>query len=495
MYLFMSNSRFGSVVKTITLLVVTLAVLQNFAAAQSTRATLHFTNKTTADAKIVQATPTVLRWSAYPDGNAITDTPHQNLVKVDFEPTEQWTKAESAFLKGKYTEAGQLFSVIARSKAAYFHPAPGNYSSQAIRRILSCHRFLLNGKKVAELSTQVKAEFQALPADQRAFTDVEQAWIAAGTEKWDEVLKATEKDRSQSKNPVELAYLSGRAHLALGDRERALDSFTEAYAFGLGTSPEITKNSLRASAEIVSRLGDEERLQELQSQLKIYQDLFGKGKLWEGASPQFVELANSELETIDFSMGDDEETGSGAEEAAPGKIVWKDGALFKGGNNQNLISLEGTLVEAINAGGKTAITLTIKNGKKEEKISFSPRTKLLGTDPEENEDPKTSDKNWNNIIKSFSRSKDSSGQLKLTGLTEGKRYQIEIFALDIRNPKVGQRTFNYADPGGAKSKTQKYSDGISVIGTFLADADTKVIEINTEARPLINAYMVRVLRK
>ena len=233
----------------------------------------------------------------------VTSVPLNKVRWIEFETTPDWDAAEVAFSVGKFEEAGRLFTAIAADRQSNYYPVPGNLSSMAMLRILECHRRLLNGERVASMAERVRKELNSLPPHLRAFSREDRAWIAAGTEKWEEVVAIGEE---VTLGNTELYYLAGLAHVALGNTEKALDGFTQAYSLGFGSHPAIARISLQKAAEILYSLGDEQRLPELKAQLKIYQELYGSGKLWEGAPPRFSEIASSDLDTMEISLEEEE---------------------------------------------------------------------------------------------------------------------------------------------------------------------------------------------
>lgn len=255
------------------------------------------------EADVTRVTPSGVTLQVDDAEDTVTSVPLNRIRWVDFETTPDWDAAEVAFSVGKFEEAGRLFTAIAADRQSNFYPVPGNLSTMAMLRILECHRRLLNGKQVASLAERIGKELNSLPPHLREFSREDRAWIAAGSEQWEKVISIGEEVVLGN---TELFYLAGLAHTALGDTEKALDGFTQAYSLGFGSHPAIAEISLQKAAEILFSLGDEQRLPELKAQLKIYQDLYGGGKLWEGAPAQFAEIASSDLETMEISLEEEE---------------------------------------------------------------------------------------------------------------------------------------------------------------------------------------------
>lgn len=254
-------------------------------------------------AEVSRVTPSGVTLQIDDAAGTVTSVPLNRVKWVEFETTPDWDAAEVAFSVGKFEEAGRLFTAIAADRQSNYYPVPGNLSSMAILRILECHRRLLNGERVASVAERIRKELNSLPPHLREFSREDRAWIAAGTEKWEEVVAIGEE---VTLGNTELYYLAGLAHVALGNTEEALDGFTQAYSLGFGSHPAIARISLQKAAEILYSLGDEQRLPELKAQLKIYQELYGSGKLWDGAPPRFSEIAISDLETMEISLEEEE---------------------------------------------------------------------------------------------------------------------------------------------------------------------------------------------
>ena len=261
------------------------------------QATIYFKDGNQVEAEIISNTAKVLNWRMYSGDGAANSSPLDRIVSVEFPTTEKWDEAEIAFSQGDFNKAGQLFSTVAGNRNANFFPIPGNRSTLALLKIMECHRRLLNARQVAEIAERIRSAVDTLPPHLREFSDVDKAWVAAGKAEWQQVKKLAEQ-----KNDIELAYLGGIANRSLGDNKAALDGFTTAYALGFGTYPNIARHSLRSASELLAGLDDEERLPELQAQLKMYQELFGGGKLWEGAPANFTKLAAAEMDTLDLGL-------------------------------------------------------------------------------------------------------------------------------------------------------------------------------------------------
>ena len=78
---------------------------------------------------------------------------------------------------------------------------------------------------------------------------------------------------------------------------------------------------------------------------------------------------------------------------------------------------------------------------------------------------------------------DTSGTLTLRGLTPGKRYAVQLFAIDMRGrdgcggdiTDCRQRAVDFGDGQGHFSKRVLEGSGSYVLGTFIADRPTQTV--------------------
>ena len=186
---------------------------------------------------------------------------------------------------------------------------------------------------------------------------------------------------------------------------------------------------------------------------------------------------------------------------AAAEIEWStNNVSFVGEDGQNSISLKGSLVEAISLGRVDAApdaAVKVINGGKTEEIEFKQREDVLpsggfATAP----DLKTSDANWNAVIKSADWcSAPNPTTLTLKNLNEGKRYQIELFVYDQRDAGIARRTATFDDGQANKSETIRQDAGVSIIGLFVADGAEQAIKLTqgNAAHPTLNAYILRLI--
>ncbi len=264
--------------------------------------TIYLTNGLTMEVELVRVSPGGIDWRSDSDGAGSGTVPMNRIAEVDFQVSAEWEAAERAFDLGNYGEAFTRFQAIAGKKQANHHPVPGNRSTLALWEMIQCQIRLLDPKQVAALAEKLGPEISSLPPDYRKFPSELKCWIEAGRENWAEVIRLT-SDLSSS--GMDVKYLRAIALSATGETEAALDAFTAAYVLGYGESPEISKASLRTSTEILSSLADDSRKAELHAALKVYQDLYGNGSLWEGAPEEFVTLAGTDLEMLSTGVEED----------------------------------------------------------------------------------------------------------------------------------------------------------------------------------------------
>ena len=93
---------------------------------------------------------------------------------------------------------------------------------------------------------------------------------------------------------------------------------------------------------------------------------------------------------------------------------------------------------------------------------------------------------------------DGPHQITLNGLTDGKRYSVQLFALDNRTDTgENAREFNFADPANSAdvSQTAKMGDNVYVMATFVAHGNSMVIQENLpdDNNGNLNALVLRQL--
>ncbi|MDA7922139.1 hypothetical protein N9B21_00800 [Verrucomicrobiales bacterium] len=236
--------------------------------------------------------------------NTRSDTSIQQYVRsqiahVDFPTTEAWRAAEAAFESGKFVEAIQLYRAVIADPATHFYPMPGNFVSLAQVRILACHRGRMKPADIAKQSQVVREQFLNLPPEFRKISPVVAAWKRISEKDWDKVIEALE---GFSPPTPESFFLMGVALEALGRNEEAMQEYAGAYVLNFGGTSDLTKEALKRSAKLLIKVDNKDRAAELQAQVKIYRDLFGAGKLWEGAPEWVTKLAEAELNALETEV-------------------------------------------------------------------------------------------------------------------------------------------------------------------------------------------------
>lgn len=280
--------------------------------------TIELSNGTILSARVesVDSSSMAIRAGA---GQAIARLDYAQIDSVEWPETPAWIEAEQWFRLGRYQEAVETFREIAGKKDSRetFYPAPGNFATKAQLRLLDCFRLLGDADKLAEMFPQLEAD--KLPASQRKLPVTYRAWADVGSEKWAEVLKATEPD---AKNPartteegIELAYLRGIALEESGRVSEAQLAYASAYSLNAATDLRLSEWALRRSIAMLERTAAErekarderreeaEDLFELRAQVKLYASLFGKGNLWDEAGPLAVAALEEDLRLGHQALG------------------------------------------------------------------------------------------------------------------------------------------------------------------------------------------------
>ena len=255
-------------------------------------ATMHLRDGRSLTVELMQVDRGQIQWKVSASVTQVQQTLRSQIDYVDFPPTNEWEAAEAAFQSGKLNEAIHLYTTVLNAPASQFYPMPGNFASLAKVRLLDCHRIRMDMKAIAAQAAIVRDEFADLPPSHRKLDPEVTAWVAISRQNWQAAIDAV-KD---VKIPTPETYLvRGMAYEGIGALEEAIRQYAGAYVLNFGGPTELTRTSLRRSAEMLAKLKSQDRQNELQGLVKIYQDLFGKGNLWEGAPEWLVKLAAGEL--------------------------------------------------------------------------------------------------------------------------------------------------------------------------------------------------------
>jgi len=265
--------------------------------------TIHLSDGKVSTVELVSVEQNELRWKEVSPANApVQSYSRDKISHVDFPDTGAWSDAESAFESAKINEAIQLYQQVIATPAEHFYPMPGNFSSLAKVRILECRRRMMNPAAIAKQAEIVKNEAANLPPDERSLDPVIDAWAAVAKQDWDGVLKSLESVKFAG---PESYFLKGVALENLGKWQEAVQEYSSCYVLNFGGMSELTRQALRRSASLLTKHPSEERMPELQAQVKMYRDLYGDGKLWPNADPRLVELAEGKVEVLKIAVEGD----------------------------------------------------------------------------------------------------------------------------------------------------------------------------------------------
>jgi hypothetical protein len=181
----------------------------------------------------------------------------------------------------------------------------------------------MNAAAVAKQAQVVREEFLNLPPEFRKFDPAVTGWVALAKKDWAGVMEALKQVEQPG---PEVFYLRGRALEETGKKQEAIQEYAGAYVLNFGGSVALTQAALQRSASLLASLGDRDRSEELKAQVKLYRDLFGDGKLWEGASENLLQLADAEIKALGSAEGNMEKPDSGPATAA-GTVAEESGAV------------------------------------------------------------------------------------------------------------------------------------------------------------------------
>lgn len=238
---------------------------------------------------------------------------------VDWPEPDAWTRAMQWYDLGRFAEAAAIFEQVAAeaNRSRFYYPVPGNYSTRAHRRLLDCHRRMGDAEAVArELE---KFEPDRMPKAEREVPPALLVWAAAGEEDWTRVTQLTSRFESEvspgSEQGTEIAYLSGLAHEQQGAVREAVVAYGQAYSLNAATDPRLSRLALERSINLVAiewerreaerdtRREEQEEFVSLRAQVHLYAILFGRGELWEGATPMAVAALKEGFDQGEAALG------------------------------------------------------------------------------------------------------------------------------------------------------------------------------------------------
>lgn len=265
--------------------------------------TLEFPDGRVSQVELVRAGESGLTWKL-PGATSSITTPYSKIHAVTFPPTEQWATAMKLFSDGNFKEATENFEKIAKARTAQnFYPAPGNFSTLAKRRLLDCYRELVDPYMVGVVSRDF--EYSLLPPAEKQISSTIVAWALCGNKQWDQFFPEAEKALKAappaSREAAEIALLKGLAFKSkMNDKPRqAYIEFCRVLTLDAGSSRNLGRRALREAAEIIK--DDPLRQKELNALLHFYRDVLGEDSLWEDAPPEWVAIADSEVEKLGAS--------------------------------------------------------------------------------------------------------------------------------------------------------------------------------------------------
>ena len=266
-----------------------------FSMVRADLATVYFKDGKTATVELEGVDRARLLWKQSSSASEVNSTLRSEVDSVTFPTTETWRKAEDARESGRLEEALKLYREVIADPVSNYFPFPGNFVSLAKERMLQCYRLQLDASKVAAQAKIVREEFFHLPPELKRVEPETAAWTAIADENWEGAITALETVEAPT---AETYFLKARALEGLGKSDEAVTEYAGAYVLNFGGSILLTREALRRSSQLVFELGDPEKTAELQAQVKLYRDLYGKGKLWEGAPEQLATLADGEIKAL-----------------------------------------------------------------------------------------------------------------------------------------------------------------------------------------------------
>jgi hypothetical protein len=286
-------------------------------------ATIYLKNGQARTVELESADRGQVQWRASASSGEVQSTLRSQIEYVNFPTTEIWRDAEDAFESGDLGTAITKYQLVIADKASHYYPIPGNYVSLAQERLLRCYRIRMNAAAVAKQAQVVREEFLNLPPEFRKFDPAVTGWVALAKKDWAGVMEALKQVEQPG---PEVFYLRGRALEETGKKQEAIQEYAGAYVLNFGGSVALTQAALQRSASLLASLGDRDRSEELKAQVKLYRDLFGDGKLWEGASENLLQLADAEIKALGSAEGNMEKPDSGPATAA-GTVAEESGAV------------------------------------------------------------------------------------------------------------------------------------------------------------------------
>ncbi|MEM7601161.1 MAG: hypothetical protein AAF357_07055 [Verrucomicrobiota bacterium] len=333
-------------------------------------ATIYYKDGKTVTVELVDVRQAQLFWKRSASAAEVQTAMRSEVDNVIFPTTATWRNAENALESGQLEEAIKLYREVVADPAANYFPFPGNFTSLSKERILRCYRLQMDATKIASQAKIVREEFFNLPPEKKRVEPETAAWSAIANENWEGALNALEETNMPT---AETFFLKGRALEALGRKEEAVSEYAGAYVLNFGGSIKLTREALRRSSKLIFEMSDPQKQAELQAQVRIFRDLYGKGSLWEGAPEQLATLADAEIKTMGEADNEMEEPVKAGEEMT-GPVVGESAsvATLPAQEDRDFLLVEelSDRVFLIGAKGEKE-TVTMSGGVKKEGESFS----------------------------------------------------------------------------------------------------------------------------
>lgn len=231
---------------------------------------------------------------------------HNQIAKIDFRAPKEWEEANTHFYKRDYAKAIALYSAIASNPGAHYFPAPGNFASLAMLRLVDCYSETGNSQDLTKVVAMIDPNSLAL-SDQGDLGTIS-CWAALGKGDWESALAMLEKvgDDPMIPGAADRAFIRGVALEKTGKPEDAIVAYAGAYSLEFGGQNGMSRRALQNSVKLLQSLKDETRREELRALVHSYAHIFNDGKLWENPNPVDQDLfaENLELTKAEFRDGE-----------------------------------------------------------------------------------------------------------------------------------------------------------------------------------------------
>lgn len=409
--------------------------------------------------------------------------PYKQISHIEFPTPNYWLQANQEFVRGDYQKAIVRFLNIANNKEANFHPAPGNYSSLAMIRVIDCCREIGAAEKIVPIAE--KLDPASLPPEQRKKLPLINSWVALGKKDWEAALTNAS---AIPVNPLQIGstdrgYIRGMALEKLGRIEPAIMAYAEAYTMEFGSRGVLPKLALENATRLLESLDNENRREELRALVHTYAHVHEKGVLWEGAGPIARDLL---AEPLDITAAIDKK--AVAKTQAPVlNVRFRQGKLVQRGKSRdfafkpalpaltNKPATPKTLIAATNIENLSApgVTLNIKAAAKGHGITFQ-RDHGLGV--------------YTRKGKKADAAIDASGEALVFSMTGVKAFRIASITFGGGDPK-----YEWNNNDSAKLTVTKLKEGQTAYPASISgkpdDADAEAPSATFRQVPLAGGFI------